>query len=214
VNGLGRTDEAVAVLESAVEAHAAEPSAHVSLAALLSESGRHDEAIRVLEGAEQRFPGNLTVVFQRGAAHERAKDASRAEAAFRAVLASDPSHAPALNYLGYMLADRGERLDEAIELIQRAVAVDPENASYLDSLGWAYFRKRELDRALEYLRRAARKLPSNSVVQDHYGDALSAAGRHADAIAAWERALAGDRDSVDVTAIERKLRGARERVSR
>jgi tetratricopeptide (TPR) repeat protein len=214
VKGLGHTDEAIAVLEAATSSHPGELSGYLALANLFSEAERHADALRVLDDAEGRFPGDVSVLFQRGAAFERAQDPQRAEVAFRAVLARDPAHAPALNYLGYMLADRGERLPEAIALIERALAIDPENAAYLDSLGWALYRMREFDRALHYLARAARKMPANSVVQDHYGDALVAAGRHADAIAAWERALAGDREAVDVGAIEQKLRGARERVSR
>lgn len=214
VHGLGQTDEAVALLERAVASSPSEPAGYVSLAALLADAERYDEAVGVLEDADRRFPGNVSVLFQRGTTFERAQDPARAEEAFRAVLAADPSHAGALNYLGYMLADRGERLDEAVELIERALADDPENASYLDSLGWAYFRQRRIERALDYLGRAAEKLPSNSVVQDHYGDALAAAGRHGEAIAAWERALAGDRDDVDVGTIEQKLQRARERVSR
>jgi tetratricopeptide (TPR) repeat protein len=214
VKGLGRTDEAIAVLEDATASHPGDLSGYLALATLFSDAERHADALRVLDEAEGRFPGDVSVLFQRGAAFERAQDPQRAEASFRAVLARDPAHAPALNYLGYMLADRGERLPEAVELIQRALAVDPENAAYLDSLGWAFYRMRDLDRALQYLSRAARKMPANSVVQDHYGDALVAAGRHADAIAAWERALAGDREAVDVATIEQKLRGARERVSR
>ena len=65
------------------------------------------------------------------------------------MIARDPEHAAALNYLGYMLAERGERLDESVELIKRALAIDPDNGSYLDSLGWAYFKDGKLDLAVE-----------------------------------------------------------------
>jgi tetratricopeptide (TPR) repeat protein len=130
------------------------------------------------------------------------------------VIAREPTHAQALNFLGYMLADRGERLEEAVSLIDRALALDPDNGSYLDSLGWAYFKLRRHDDARHYLSRAAEQLPSNSVVQDHLGDALAALGRHADAIAAWQRALAGDRESIDVAAIEAKIARAKEQASR
>jgi tetratricopeptide (TPR) repeat protein len=156
----------------------------------------------------------VSVSFQRGTLYERSRQYGRAEEAFRAVIAREPKHAQALNFLGYMLADRGERLDEALSLIDRALAIDPENGSYLDSLGWAYFKLRRHEDARRYLSRAAAQLPSNSVVQDHLGDALSALGRHADAIGAWQRALAGDRESIDVAAIEGKITRAREQASR
>jgi tetratricopeptide (TPR) repeat protein len=137
-----------------------------------------------------------------------------AEAAFRAVIARDPSHAPALNYLGYMLAERGERLDESVDLIKRALQVEPGNGSYLDSLGWAYFKGGQFELAETHLRQAAGRLTTNSVVLDHYGDVLFQLGRLDAAIEAWTHALAGDRDSVAPADIERKIRTARERLDR
>jgi tetratricopeptide (TPR) repeat protein len=210
----GHRDDAVAVMRQAISANPSETSGWLSLADLLSESSRIDEALQVLDEAATRFPQDVSVPFQRGALFERAKNYTQAEASFRDALAKDPLHGPTLNYLGYMLAERGTRLDEAVDLIQRALAIDPGNGSYLDSLGWAYYKQNKLELAREQLARAAEQLPANSVVQEHYGDALDALGRHQDAIAAWQRALGGDRDAIDVTAIERKIRRARERASR
>jgi tetratricopeptide (TPR) repeat protein len=146
--------------------------------------------------------------------YERDRDYARAEEAFRAVIARDPAHAQALNYLGYMLADRGERLDEAVALIERALAIDPGNGSYLDSLGWACFRLRRYEDARTHLTEAASQLPTNSVVQDHLGDALAALGRHADAIGAWQRALAGDGEAIDRAGIASKIARAKDQASR
>jgi tetratricopeptide (TPR) repeat protein len=111
-----------------------------------------------------------------------------------------------------MFADRGVRLDEAVELIQRALKVDPGNGSYLDSLGWAYFKQRKLDDAKACLEKAADQLPANSVVQDHLGDVLATLGERRAAIAAWERALAGDRDGIEGPVLERKIQAAREQT--
>jgi tetratricopeptide (TPR) repeat protein len=213
--GAGRRDEGIALLRDMVSApQTTEASPYLSLADLLLEDGRLDEANEVLDAAATRFPEDVSVSFQRGALYERSHQYGRAEEAFRAVLAREPTHAQALNFLGYMLADRGERLEEAVSLIDRALALDPDNGSYLDSLGWAYFKLRRHEDARHYLSRAAEQLPSNSVVQDHLGDALAALGRHADAIAAWQRALAGDRESIDVAAIEAKIVRAKEQASR
>jgi tetratricopeptide (TPR) repeat protein len=212
--GTGRPAEGIALLREVVSADTADPSAYLTLADLLSENGRTGDADEVLDQAAARFPDDVSVSFQRGALYERSRQYARAEDAFRAVLARDPTHAQALNFLGYMLADRGERLEEAVSLIDRALAIDPDNGSYLDSLGWAYFKLRRHEDARQYLSRAAAQLPSNSVVQDHLGDALAALGRHADAIAAWQRALAGDRESIDVPAIEAKIARAKEQASR
>jgi tetratricopeptide (TPR) repeat protein len=138
-------------------------------------------------------------------------DTAGAEASLRELLARDPKDATALNYLGYMFAERGDRLDEAVELVRRALQIEPDNPSYLDSLGWAYFQQGKLELADQPLTNAAEKLPSNSVVQDHLGDLRFKQGRYADAIAAWERSLAGDGDSIDRATIQRKLSQAREK---
>jgi tetratricopeptide (TPR) repeat protein len=138
-------------------------------------------------------------------------DIAGAESSLRELLARDPKDATALNYLGYMFAERGSRLDEAVDLVQRALRIEPDNPSFLDSLGWAYFQQGRLDLADRPLTDAAAKLPNNSVVQDHLGDLRFKQGRYPDAVAAWERSLAGDGESIDRAAIERKLRQAREK---
>ena len=212
--GAGRRGDAIATLRAVIAADGDQPSAYLSLADLLAEDGRADEAHAVLDEASSRFPENVSVPFQRGALYERVKEYGRAEEAFRAVIAREPRHAQALNYLGYMLAERGERLEEAVALIDRALAIDPGNGSYLDSLGWAYYKLRRHEDARQRLAEAAAQLPFNSVVQDHLGDALAALGRHAEAIAAWQRALAGDREAIDEQTIALKIARAKEQASR
>ena len=109
------------------------------------------------------------------------------------------------NYLGYMFAEHATRLDEAVTLIQRALKVEPDNPSFLDSLGWAYMQQGKLDLADPPLSTAAEKLPKNSVIQEHLGDLRLKQNRPADAIAAWKRALAGDGDSIDRGKIQQKI---------
>jgi tetratricopeptide (TPR) repeat protein len=139
-------------------------------------------------------------------------DLSGAEKALRELLQKDPADATALNYLGYMLAENGERLDEAVDLVQRALKVDPGNPSFLDSLGWAYYQQGKLDLADPALSEAAAKMPKNSVIQDHLGDLRFKQRRFADAAAAWQRSLAGDGESIDRPRIEKKLQDARSRM--
>ncbi len=139
-------------------------------------------------------------------------DLKGAERVLRELIAKDPLDANALNSLGYMFAERGERLEEAISLLQRAIKIEPDNPSYLDSLGWAYFQQGRLDLADHPLTQAAERLKDSSVVQDHLGDLRFRQQRFADAVAAWERALAGDGQSIDREKIEKKLRGVRDRL--
>ena len=181
---------------------------------MYSQHDRVDDAVRVLEAAEARFPENTIVVFQLGAVFERGQRYREAEGAFRRTLDLDPEDAATLNYLGYMLAERGERLDESVDLIQRALVLDPNNGSYLDSLGWAYLKQNRLELAERPLRQASDQLRRNSVVQDHLGDLLFRLERYAEAISAWERALAGDGDTVDLSVIQSKIRDSQARLPR
>jgi tetratricopeptide (TPR) repeat protein len=134
-----------------------------------------------------------------------------AERAFRDALLIDPKHAPSLNYLGYMLAENGRKLDEAVKLLHEAVDLDPYNGSYLDSLGWAYFKRGAYDQAKTFLLRAGDQLPRNSVIQDHVGDLLFAMSDRSGAVAAWRRALDGDGRSIERSVIEQKIEKARAR---
>jgi len=205
----GRADEAVALLQREVERRPERLDVHLGLANVLGESNRVDEALAVLDAAGQRFSQDVDVPFQRGVVLERNGRYGEAEAAFRQALELDATHGPSLNYLGYMLADRGQRLDEAIGFVERALQTDPLNPSYLDSLGWAYFKRGDLKKARTLLDKAAAALPRNSVVQDHHGDVLAAQGDAQRAIAAWERALAGDGEDIDREAVARKIADAR-----
>jgi tetratricopeptide (TPR) repeat protein len=130
------------------------------------------------------------------------------------VIAREPEHSAALNYLGYMLADRGERLDESVAYLTKALQFEPDNASFLDSLGWAYFKQNKLDLAEANLGRAADQLRTNSVIQDHYAEVLFKLGRYDDAVSAWTRALSGDGDSIDRGSIDKKIRSAKQKLNK
>ncbi|MFB3854983.1 MAG: tetratricopeptide repeat protein [Vicinamibacterales bacterium] len=211
---LGDLDEAEATARRLVGARPEVPFAHAALAQLLSSRGAYDRALEVLREAEKKFPSNVTIMFQTGAVLEQAGRHEDAEREFKKVLERDPLHAPSLNYLGYMLADRGERLEESVDYIKRALAIEPENAAYLDSLGWAYFKLKRLDLAEPPLRKAAGERKSDSVVQDHFARLLFEMGRYQEAISAWERALAGNGQDIDRKAIEAAIRAAREKLPR
>jgi len=208
----GKPDQGIALLEEALKKHGDEPLAYISLAQVYSYADRHTQAVKVLQDAQAKFPADDSIAFELGTVFDKAKKFADAESAFRSVLARDPENATALNYLGYMLAERGERLDESVEYLKRALALEPDNGSFLDSLGWAYYKADKLDLAEANLKRAADQLRTNSVIQDHYGDVLLKLGRVDDAIAAFTRALNGDGDSIDKGEIEKKVRAARQKL--
>jgi predicted Zn-dependent protease len=173
------------------------------------EMGDTRRGIRTLEAARKHVPSDPQLLFSLAASYDQNNQSDRAEGLFREIIAADPEHAPALNYLGYMLADGGRKLPEALGFIERAIAVAGENPSYLDSLGWAYFRMARYEEAIEPLERAAQGAPQVSVIQDHLGDAYLQVKRYGDAVAAFDRALAGDRDGIDERALTRKRDRAR-----
>ena len=175
----------------------------------LFEGGSRGDALAVLEGAARTFPKDANTLYQLA---DMYKDAGRnpdAEKMLRQLLSVEPANANALNYLGYILALRGDRLDEAIDLVRKALVVEPENGAYLDSLGWAYFRKGDLGEAEKYLGQAASRMPRNSEVQEHLGDVLAKRGRLPDAVEAWTRALEGDGGDIDRAEVQKKINDAR-----
>jgi tetratricopeptide (TPR) repeat protein len=166
----------------------------------------HDEVDARSKGRESDAALLLSLLAH---AHLELGDYPRAVSVLQTAIARDPLSAPALNSLGYTLADRGERLPEAIAFIERALKVDPNNPSYLDSLGWALFKQGKAEAAEPLLKRAADALPAQSVIQEHYGDVLARQGKMSEAIGAWERALAGDGEDIERAAVEKKIRDAR-----
>jgi tetratricopeptide (TPR) repeat protein len=176
--------------------------------------GRRAEALDGFATLVKRVPDEPSFAYQYAQLLEEDGRLPEAERVLRAVLKADPKDANALNALGYMFADRGERLDEAVGLLQQALKIEPGNPSFLDSLGWAYFKQGQLAAAEPPLAEAAAKMPGNSVIQEHLGDLRFQQQRYAEAVQAWERALAGDGVSIDRAAIEKKLRQARELAAR
>jgi tetratricopeptide (TPR) repeat protein len=210
----GKGDQGIAVMEAVLQEHPDNPDAYVALAQTYAEASRGPKAVQLLRDAQMKFPDVTTIPFELGAVFDKQKNFVEAEAAFRQVLAREPEHAGALNYLGYMLAERGERLDESVGYLKKAVAMEPENGSFLDSLGWAYFKAGKFDLAEENLKRAADQLRTNSVIQEHYGQLLFKVGRFDEAIAAWNRALEGDGGSIDRAEIDRKIKDARQKIKK
>jgi tetratricopeptide (TPR) repeat protein len=183
-------------------------------AQLLNDQGKKTEAITAFQELVKRSPDDGSLVLEYANMLEKGGRAADAERALRDLLTKDPLDSDALNSLGYMLAERRERLDEAVELVQRALKVEPGNPSYLDSLGWAYYQQGKFDLADSPLTDAATKVPTSSVIQDHLGDLRFKQQRFGEAAAAWERSLAGDGDSIDRAVIEKKMRDAQSRVRR
>jgi tetratricopeptide (TPR) repeat protein len=186
----------------------------IRLARSQSAARKANNAVATLRDAVRKFPDEAAVKIELASALERQKKYAEAESTFRQIISSDPKNADALNSLGYMLAERGQHLDESVSFAQRALVLDPGNAAYLDSLGWAYYKQGRLDAAEAPLREASEKLPAVSVIQSHFGDLLSKRGDHQQAIDAWQRALDGDGDDVTRSELEEKIKAARQKIGK
>ena len=207
----GDLDGAEATARALQAAHPQDVRGKFLLGQMLDARGRKTEALTVFKEAVELAPGNTTVLFQYGAALDRAGQKGDAQKVLRDLIAKDPNDANALNYLGYMMAEQRASLEEAVGLIQRALKVDPGNPSYKDSLGWAYFQQGKLELADAPLTDAARERPDDSVIQDHLGDLRLKQNRRAEAIEAWERALAGDGDGIDKAQVQKKIDAAKKK---
>jgi tetratricopeptide (TPR) repeat protein len=133
------------------------------------------------------------------------------------VLQLDPKHAESYNYIGYMYAERGQNLTEAVQMIKRALDLDPQNGYFVDSLGWAYYQQGRYPEALTELQRAVSLAKEDPVILDHLADAYIKNGRTEEAVATWERALKADKPDTEPAvyeAVKRKLDEVQERSRR
>ena len=161
------------------------------------------------------------LVFLRGELAERQKHFDPAVQLFQQVLELDPNNAMTLNYLGYMMADKGIRLPEALKMIRKAVELEPMNGAFLDSLGWVYFKLGDYELAEENLRQAVARDQSDPTVHDHLGDLYEKTGRVRLAAAQWELSLAeyaksapADVEPGDVAKVQKKLETARVKLAK
>jgi tetratricopeptide (TPR) repeat protein len=225
-NPEGIKKEAAAVVADLRGKMAGKPdvSTLVSIAEVQEKAKNYSEEAKALEEAEKLAgtPKDKEVVyFHRGAMFERQKKIELAEAEFRKVLALDPEHAGALNYLGYMLVDHGLRVDEATLMIKKALDADPENGAYLDSLGWAYYQQGKFEQAEGLLVRAVDRIGPDPTVKDHLGDVYLKLGKTKEAISQWQASMkdfhspAGvDTEPEEMAKVSRKLDAARVQLAK
>lgn len=130
----------------------------------------YEPVVRLMERLVEDEPESLQALFMLGAAYERQDARGQSIATFQRILEIQPDYAPALNYLGYMWSEQGVNLQQALEMVLRAVALDPDNGAYVDSLGWIYYQLGRYDEAREHLEWASRLVPTDSTIFEHLGD--------------------------------------------
>jgi tetratricopeptide (TPR) repeat protein len=193
----GNAPQALAEFAAILERHDHAVETTLAVADTLMRRHRYSEAGPILADGLRRHPGDDRLLFAQGAVSERLGRFEEAERSLGRAVIANPNNAMALNYLGYMLAQRGRRLPDSVLYVQRAVALDPENPAYLDSLGYAFFKLNRFAPAEEMLRAALRYDAFDPAIRDHLGDLLVATGRTAEAMREWEAAIANGHEEPD-----------------
>ena len=205
----GDTDVAAEVAQALARARPDLPFVQARLGDVLRDNddlpGAFDAYSRALDLYGPTDANRWVVHYTRAVVAHQMDDWPQAEADFRAALALNPGQPQVLNYLGYSLVERREKLDEALDMIERAVADQPENGAIVDSLGWVYFELGRFEDAVAPLERAASLEATDPIVNDHLGDAYWAVGRTREARFQWQRALSFDPDDNLAARIRDKL---------
>ncbi len=220
---MGRVPEAATEVKSLLDGKN-DRETYINLAQIYEKSKDYPQMSEAIDAAEKLSSTDEEkehLFFMRGAMLERMKKFDESEVEFRKVLKINPDNSSALNYLGYMLADRNVRLEEARAMIQKAVDQDPQNGAYLDSLGWVYFRLGRDEDAERVLLQAAERVPKDPTVHDHLGDVYAKRGKLKEAISQWERSLtewnataSAERDEAEIAKVQKKLDQGKVRLAK
>ncbi|HUD73218.1 MAG TPA: tetratricopeptide repeat protein, partial [Dongiaceae bacterium] len=203
----GGRDAAMAAYRRTLETLSGTAPGYLAVARSLLRRHEYGMAEVMLREAIGRYPADDQMQFERGAALDRLGRRPEAERALARAIELNPGNAMALNYLAYMLAESGRRLNDSLAYVERALALDPGNPAYLDSLGWTLFKLERYAPAEEKLRAALRYDATDPVLREHLGDLLNATGRTDEAVREWQAALQCGHEDPD--RIRGKLQRAR-----
>ena len=205
----GRPEAAIEILQALARSHGQIVTVQTALGDGLRRDERYAEAVTAYDAALAMIAtparAQWSLFYARGVCHERLGQWDLAVADFRRSLELDPEQPQVLNYLGYSFVEKGENLDEALQMIQRAVAARPDAGYILDSLAWAYYRLGRYDEALQPMERASLLEPVDAVVTDHLGDVYWSVGRTREAEFQWRRALSFEPTEAEAVRIRAKL---------
>ena len=222
----GKSEEGIALAKGLLKGEngAEDRDVQLALANIYLRLKRYDEAAAELDKAQVTAKGTrekLYVYYMRAEVAEHKKDFDGAEAELRKALELDPEDATILNYIGYMNADRGVKLNESLKQIQKAVDLDPQNYAFLDSLGWVYFKLGQYTQATMNLQKAVERSSTDPTVHDHLGQVYEKTGKLKMAVTQWERSmteyshsLAADADPEDVAKVQHHLDAAKVKLAK
>lgn len=185
---LRKYNDSLAILRSLLDGQS-DTSVLTILSSVQLQSGQFKEAEATIRKALDVDANDTDLLIQLGSIQDRSGQRGEAEKTLRTVLQREPDNATALNNLGYFLAERNARYNEALPLIEKAVSIEPLNGSFLDSLGWVHYKMGRLQEARGHLEKAAQYARRNANIYEHLGDVLRDLGRPQEARRNWEVAL-------------------------
>jgi tetratricopeptide (TPR) repeat protein len=169
------------------------------------QQGDHEQALSHYERAIAYGGDRAKLEYKRGISLDSLERYDEAMAALRQSINLDATDAYVLNYLGYQMLEHGGNAEEALKFIRAAVATNPKNGSFMDSLGWGYYRIGQYEQAVQFLERAIVLQPTDPIITDHLGDAYQKVGRLREAIYQWQRVLEAPGKELDPTSIASKI---------
>lgn len=195
---LNRTAEAQESFEQAYQLDPNNPLTNFFLGFCLSQLQHHEEALPYLQRAVQRNPGEAGWWGTLAATLDELDRHAAADSAYQQALEISPEDATLLNNYSYSLSERGQRLDEALAMAQKAVQKEPENGAFLDTIGWVYYKMGQYETALEYILKSISVRDTSAEVMEHLGDVYDKLGQPELARHYWQKALTldGNRKSV------------------
>jgi len=219
----GKVEEAIKLANAQLKQTPADREVYFTIADIDVRAKRWKEASVALDKVESlstKPEDKAFLFYYRGSVAERQKLFDQAEEEFKKGLLLDPQSAAIDNDYGYMLADRGVRLDDAVAMIKKAVDFDPQNGAYLDSLAWAYYKQGQYALAEDYARKAVARLGTDPAVLDHLGEIYAKSGKLQMAVVEWQKSIAEyatslppEADPTDVAKVQHKLEGARVKLA-
>ena len=210
---LGQFDEAMRMLTDLALTVPGRPEVATLQGDLLRQKKRFVDAVAAYDRAITLLPqpplrAHWPLYYNRGIAHDRAKQWSRAEADLLLALKLQPEQPFIMNYLAYSWTEQGRNLSRARDMLERAVALRPNDGEMVDSLGWVLFRQGDVRGATKYLERAVEMMPEDATINGHLGDIYLAAGRKREAGFQWRRALSLKPDADEIPVFQSKLKEA------
>ncbi|MCF2871218.1 tetratricopeptide repeat protein [Octadecabacter sp. G9-8] len=207
----GRFEKSIEVLSQLTRSHPDIPQSFAALGDIHRQQENYADARTAYDAALSGYPESAQIrwwlLYSRGMVNERLDEWPASEADFRAALELNPDNPSVLNYLGYSMVDRGltEHYDEALVMIETAVAARPDSGAIVDSLAWVYYKLGRYQDAIGPMERAAELEPNDPIISDHLGDVYWMVGRETEARFQWRRALSFEPEEAEATRIRRKL---------